>query len=747
MKNALQKSYRHILCVMITLGILSCSVFCFFTAGPRLILAIRDVGTSAAYYFCEVLGIEHGIPVTVTEIYGEAAGNPLIPATFESFKEKLSFYWRSLWNVETLGAYWGGVGRFISLGSQVLLFLIPLVLLLAYLFHRYLKTENTDHGKDTKALQRWKRFTEKVCRPVRCWFWNFIWFIQSYPVYWKIWLVLILYSFNVFSIVLSAVAYYLYFAVSFDMIHLYTQIYKLFLDLLPAFCSLPLWLWLLALLILFLRWRKRYAIRRLYAYEARNQAFLSSTPIVLFLVGPMGCKKTTLLTDMALSVSVNFREEALKRLLETSFQFPEFPWVCFERDFVSQLQRHAVYNLATCRAYVRRKSRIWTLLQCSETVRAAWKRYCELIGYTNPDGCWGYDWERYGLTFDNRLQLVYLWDAIETYAQLYFIYAMPSSILVSNYAIREDGVKIDTGNLPLWDHSFFERDVRFQENCSRYSHILDFDALRLGRQVLEHNPRSGSVDFGVEVITEAGKERGNQLDTQGVKRDAPEPNQKNDLFNLDVKMERHRATVDNFPFCKRLLDDQRPESLGADARELSTVVHIADASDKRLVLPFFSLEELAYDLVFSRFLRNYTRYRHLRGDNTLFMHLYRTIALKLHHYYKRIYNRFGISRVQLELESGKLDGARTEAVYYLSNAKIYARRFATDCFSDYYAERSLKSPYGLNDLPEYQAEKANFDELLSQNSYFINDLLDVDWRKRYQPEEPEEKEKKAKKTK
>ena len=55
--------------------------------------------------------------------------------------------------------------------------------------------------------------------------------------------------------------------------------------------------------------------------------------------------------------------------------------------------------------------------------------------------------------------------------------------------------------------------------------------------------------------------------------------------------------------------------------------------------------------------------------------------------------------------------------------KIYSRRFSTDCFSEFFEEKALRSPVGIDDLKEYATEKANFDELKEQNSYFINELL------------------------
>lgn len=87
--------------------------------------------------------------------------------------------------------------------------------------------------------------------------------------------------------------------------------------------------------------------------------------------------------------------------------------------------------------------------------------------------------------------------------------------------------------------------------------------LRLGKKVIANNPKAGSFEFGVVVITEVGKERKNNLELTDVKGKAKETNQKNDLFNVWLKMCRHAATVDNFPFIKVITDEQRAESWGS----------------------------------------------------------------------------------------------------------------------------------------------------------------------------------------
>lgn len=278
---------------------------------------------------------------------------------------------------------------------------------------------------------------------------------------------------------------------------------------------------------------------------------------------------------------------------------------------------------------------------------------------------------------------------------------------------------LDEGNFPLWLFDFFPK--RHKET-SRHSHILDFDVLRLGKKVLENNKAAGSFEFGVIVITEIGKERGNQLELKEIKKGTDETNQKNDLFNSWLKMCRHSATVDNFPFIKVFTDEQRPESWGADARDLCDIVSIISSSEQKLAMPFYTIEEMVSEWALNKFMSLYNDFRFRRGDNTLLVHILKSVTAFLYKRNMRVYNNYGYCALKIEKERGTMDGKREKKAYYLMNKKIYSRRFSTDCFSDYFNELAKKSKVGLNDYKEYLTEKATVSELKMQNSYFIGSL-------------------------
>ena len=130
--------------------------------------------------------------------------------------------------------------------------------------------------------------------------------------------------------------------------------------------------------------------------------------------------------------------------------------------------------------------------------------------------------------------------------------------------------------------------------------------------------------------------------------------------------------------------------------------------------------------LFYGFLRFYTDLRFRRGDNTLLVHILKSITAKIWKRHIRIVNKYGYSVLKIEKERGTMDGKKERKKYYLMNGKIYAERFSTDCFSDYFNELAKKSRTGLKDYTEYAAEKATVDELKLQNSYFIRSLYGND---------------------
>ena len=667
----------------------------------RLWETITEMGSSIKFYFCEIFEIENATKVEVIEPSDVIAGEVIpLPSTPSTFWLKCKVFFTLLVNGKHLGVYFTGVGVKVGNISRVLVLLLPVAILAVILIKKIYNTPNTSHGKDTLPLRIFKKLSGVSYQPIKR-------FLLSYKQYvddntkWKTaWLWIWLGNVNFLSIFVAFISYYFYFSVSFDVVSLYPQIVNLLKDLLLVVRHFPWFITGTVAWIIFNRIREGMAIQLLQHHEAKNCGFIKELPIVSMSCGSMGKRKTTLTTDMSLSQTVMFRQEAFKRLQKQDMKFPFFPWICFEKELQACMEYGRVYNLASIRTWVAQKR----------------ERY-EKHGNAGLQ-LYGYDTERYGLYFDSALKREYLFDVLETYAKLYFIYVIESSLLVSNYSIREEDILYDGGNFPMRAYSFFTPAPEY----TRFAHILDFDVLRLGKKVIANNPKAGSFEFGVVVITEIGKERANMLELKEMKKGAEEANQKNDLFNAWLKMCRHSATVDNDPFIKVFVDEQRPESWGADARELADILYVANSGKPKLALPFYTIEEMLYDWAFSRFISMYYNFRHIRGDNTLLVHILKCIVSKIWAHNERIYNRFGYRVLSIEKERGTQDSKPEKKRYFLANYKIYRERFTTDCFSDYFNDLAEKSGVGLMDYLAYKTVRASVEELKQQNSYFIRDL-------------------------
>jgi len=704
--------YRHYVSFVITLGVIALGIFCFPNAIPRLLEACRDFGTSFAYYFCELFMDVNPIVPTVNEIqswqWAQSRYQPLkiLPFTWEEFKVMWGQYWRIFANWQNVKAYFAGFGKVLSYIVIGILTVAPFLLVLYIFFNRSLKTENNDYDKETKVLRFCKLISQYTYQPIKRFIFDYICFLRENRYWWKIWLFAFMLYFNALTIIVEFIGFFLYFVISFDFVNIYRQVYKLMLDLTPAIRFIPVILWVLIGIWLLSYLARKRAFRELDHRERRNRGFLNERGVMSTLYGPMGAGKTKNMTCMAMSTEVEFRDMAFEIILESDFKFPHMNWATLEQDFKQAVANHDVFSISTVEVWVRQRRDIW----CNEPTK---------------DNVWGYDFERYGETYDDNLKVVHLWDVIEEYVKAYFIYTIESSLLISNYSIRVDNLLEDIGNFPQWNTDFFHRDSRLIDSYSRHSHILDFDMLRLGKRMVEENPNRFAFGFGVYIISEIDKERKNTPDLQHVKRDSDECNQKNDLFNALVKMSRHRCVIANRVFVRFYADLQRPESLGADARELGEIIYIEESSEMTPLLPFYSpfyIFEALFSWLFGRFVNLYYRFRFVRSDKTATMHFLKSITAFLKRYRERTCNLFGSSVVKLSVESGRMDGERKECKYFIQSKKIYAKRYSTDCLSGIFESYAMDNTVGIDDLIEYATELGTDEENLLQNSHFQKEV-------------------------
>ena len=505
----LQKRLNIALTIALTIAFILLGAFVFRVAYCRTFEALIDLYGSFKYYFCVLFGFSvDGIP-SVAERSKVLNWDVILPADFETFKTNCIAFFRLFISKENFLSWLNTAGGKAGVWAKIFVILLPCILAVIIAIKRLYAKGNTKHNVDTIPLRVFKKISAVTYQPTKRFVCGYIDFLREHNWIWISWLIMWAFHLNIASIVIEFFAYYFFFSVSFRVDTIYTQFVKLAIDLQPLLRFFPWWSLLIFAYVLFEHWRKKFALNKLRKCEAKNCGFINALPIVSMTCGSMGKRKTTMITDMALSQEVMFRQKAFDILQKADMKFPYFGWIAFEMELRKCMEHGTVYNLATVKEWVKLKRSRFERHHNSE-----WQLY-------------GYDCQRYGLTYNDALKISELFDVLETYAQAFFIYALQTSLIVANYSIRTDNQILTEDNFPLWALDFFTDGQR----CSRHSHILDFDVLRLGKKILDNNPKAGSFEFGVVAITEIGKERGNNLELKEVKKKNDETNQKNDLFN------------------------------------------------------------------------------------------------------------------------------------------------------------------------------------------------------------------------
>lgn len=711
----------HDISLAITIAFVALSAVCFKNSYIRIGEGLKDIYMSFAHVFT-------GAEVTVNNLSAVSLSDlGLLPKDLSLFTARLRLWGLTLSDGQTYLYYLAGIG---GAAKQVMLaglfLMAPALCLVLVLWISY-RVPNTCYNRDTLPLRIAKVISKYTYMPVKRGLKIYLDFIKRHRAYIVVWVAVWSLNFNAAAIILEAIAYYFYFVTSFDLVHLYIQAYKLLLDLSVAITFFPPWAWAVIIVIVLNYIRYRLSLKKLKKNEKKCEEIVSRLPVASFVTGPMGTGKTTFNTELAITFNKYFRDVAHKKIFNITMRFPNFPWINVENCIKYGMARHTIYNLATCLQFIK------ILRKCYEApgdnkTKLRQNLLKSRYNYTYDNFLFDYDYARYGLDYYDQLENANVFDDIEKYAQLYFIYVVSCSFIFASYSIRVDDIKKDEGNFPLWDIDFFRRDPAEIGGNTRRSHILDFDALRIGLRFVENGKFKDSIDFGVIVVTEIGKERANQKTIKGEyfnferfdkdgKRVCVTPD--NDLFNLDIKECRHRATVDNFPFVVYLLDDNRAASLNADNKELCDLLYIVKSSEYKFITPYYALDELVFMAVSGIMIKFFDTDRYYKGNNTLLRHMVRNAYSRLiYKPFERRFNMFAASKLTFTVQDGKESDKGVKMTYVLSKKKIHAGRFDTACYGDYYYEKTKRSRVGIADVPEYAGKQATREEMNSTHGFF-----------------------------
>lgn len=725
------RDYRHYICYAITALFIGCGVM-FPNAIPRLAETLRDLALSIAYYFLELFspGSELIHP-TVNDMpswsFTESPWKPLtlFPYTWEEFEVLWAKYWRTWASKENLLGYLLKLGDVSFYASRYGMILLMIGIVIWIKLRNYTApVPKPKRAGDSAAMKCFEKLLFALVYPIVAWIKDFVLFLKENKRYYQLWIALWVLYFNVASMAVAFLAYYFYFAVSFDFLSLYTQVIKLMTDLAPAVGFLPKTIWFTIGTFVYNYICRSMAFARLYYYERANRAFLSKRGIVTTVYGKMGTGKTQLITSMALSAEIEQWDNAFEVMLESDLKFPNFPWYKLRLYLNKAVATRDLCDLDQVRARMQTYRRGYDYVLKQAYTPATWKKYRWQHRKSVPDYTFGYDFEHYASTYNDELKISHLYDAIEDYACAYLVYTVQTSLIFANYSIRVDSIIRDVGNMPERNTDFFKRDPRLMDSYSRHCHIVNFDMLRLGKRMR----KAFKLSFGVYVVTEIDKERKNALELRETKKNVDECNQNNDLFNACLMMCRHAAVIANRVFIRIICDLQRPEAWGAGGRELGEVIYIKEQGDLYPTLPVFSPFWL-FEGLFLWFKGKWkdfeSKYDVERRDRTLFDYLFTNITSKINNHYDKVNGLFGAFELKLELQSGRLDGEVKTDKWRILTKKDRSKRYKTDCLSTVFNAYEPVRMH-IDDFISYAGSFGTLTENGLQESFFQNDLRRMD---------------------
>ena len=702
MKIKLKKpTYRHYIYYSLIALTVVLAVFLYRTSYIRLWQSLCNFVTSIGYYFVEVLDLDFTVNTDISNLV-DVDISTFMPFSVEEALYKLKALPAELFKWENFLLY---LKLVLTLLENLLLSVVllgpALWLLFKIVILRYLK-RTTGNGI-SKPLRFYLAKVRPKTKRVACWFWELLAFgaeKRFFLVLGIMWLL----NLNVASIVISAFAFYFYFVASFDIVGLLANVVNLIVDLAIMLSGLPLLIWLIIARFVVCAVREHIGYNRLRHNENKNRGFIKGKlSLVNLITGYMRAGKNTTETDIALSAELIHKDMALEGMVDAWYKFPELPWRNLEIEVERALAYREITGLPEARIFAEKKRERFLKDVC-------------------PEKLYGYDIDAFPMEYDNGMYIETVFDVVETYVQYYSMYVAKTSLIQSNYAVRSGAIRLDNGHFPLWTDDFFRSPSVRDIDPEQMSHIIDFDKLRLGKRVDMENPAPGIASYGIYLWSERGKERGNAVENQSYKKDDYKANPKNDLSNLFLKMAGHNASVDFKNFFLSIGDEQRADSVGADEREVSTLLHIDGNSEEYIALPLFELEILIHGFFRNRLDPFLKQYRYNRSDGTLFKYMLHHLVAKFNAYYTRKYNTFGYKVLNIGVEKGVRDGNIELHPYYISRHKTFGKRFSSDCFRNVLAVRALKARQALIDMPTYKDICADMDELRQQNSYFINDL-------------------------
>ena len=692
-------NHRHYISILICIGLLAWSIFCCYNSYIRLFEACRDFFFSFVdllfwqFDWCPDVTINNISSVDVVSY---------IPDSWFEFAENFELFWKLFWTSENFFSYLIFILPTITNIAQIVMYVI-LIGGIIFLINKISNKEaNNNYGEFTKPYRGFMWFKAKVLNPVCKYLRELYKFFLSNKIYSLFSIIIFLLSTNICSIIISFFAYYFCFCDTFDVLSLAVQIYKLSVDMIILYNTLPLFIWLFIAWKIFDKITRSAGYKRLLRQSSSNEAVIRMLGLVNYIIARMRGGKTKLASAMAVVSAKVMRSDAMNNMLEVHSWFPNFPFELFIQDLSSQIKNKCIYSLDSTEFFISYKQK-----------KFEQSKDISLI--------YNYDISNFNTSFDTGAVIISLFEALNIFAKSYLVYTEPT-LFIGNYSVRELHKLTSKGNMPKWDFNLYKRpsfDVS-DPSDSEYSYILDHDALRPGKKMGDDASIYGTIEYAIICEAEINKERGNKLDSDEQKKSDSSCNLKNDLFDKHLTMMGHAAMINYKCFIKMFTDGQRISGWNAAGREVSQIIEISDSSDEKLALPCFWYRDMIYRLCLSWHKSFVSSHWYYNGNRTLFCFFIDNILSVFCNYGKRIYETFGYRLTHLLLSEGTEEGEKVPVLWYSQNTLEHGGLYATDSYAQMFRQYTRRSGRGLNSFPRDRALKPSLATMRKyQHSFFM----------------------------
>lgn len=624
--------------------------------------------------------------------------NILFPYDLKFLKIQILTILRIMITKKQLIFYIAKSSDFLFIFFRILTILLMIGIILYLLLDIYCSPHEFDIDKvylESKPKKVYLKIKSKTFIPVKNYIKSFINYTKEHDYLFKIAILLVAFKIKLLSLIIESLGFIFAFCVTFNLTALWNQITAILIDLLPVLIKIPLIVYLTVGTIIFIKRlivkaddeirHKHSILRILVAKEMTTTNFI---------YGPPGAGKDLCCTSLSIIAESNLRYDLLKVIQDINSEYPEFPFKNVELEIDYLKEKGLIVNWAQAETHI--------------------INYVNRIIENDEDLFFNYKWKEKSNCYYNELKEQSLFEAVVEYAHAYFMYSMNTPLLASNYAIRLDNIRIDSGHFVMFNDDFLSHDNRLLNEFSSYSHIYNFDWCRIYKKMDPSD--SESLDDGfVTVFTEYDKERLNQNTSKGLDRKSDEANQLNDGVNDFWKTRSHINTIRNKRYGQSFINAQRTGALNADNLETFEFAwNITEKSEESS-----TLRHLYIPLTILGFIHDFTRSTKLklknnRSDDTLIIYFINKINSLTYTLLLRIKNRWGFFNMTMTNQYHKT--IDVPVLYKFS----YADRYNTAALSSLYIDNLLNNTKGIETSPMYYSSTASVEELLATKSYFYN---------------------------